>query len=417
MEINYSIKDIDLAEQGRKQIELAKEQMEGLQELKKELVEAKAFKGIKIGMALHVTKETAVLVETMIEAGAQVAITGCNPLSTQDDVAAALAKEGVHVYAKKGVSVKEYYNQLNSVLDIKPHITIDDGCDLVNLVHTKRKDVLDSIIGGCEETTTGIIRLQAMKKDGVLKYPVVAVNDSKTKHLVDNYYGTGQSTFDGILRATNVLVAGKTVVVCGYGDCGKGIAMRAKGMGAKVIVIEVNYFRALQAHFDGHHVMPINEAAKIGDIFITVTGDKGVIRVEHMKQMKSGAIVCNSGHFDLEVEVAKLKDISKVTKIRTYMDKYELDGRHIYILAEGRLVNLAAAEGHPSLVMSFSFCNQILGAKFLLDNKGKLNNDLYWLSDEIDEKISQIHLNSFGIKIDKLTEEQKKYLAGWEEGT
>ena len=417
MEENYSIADINLAETGEKQITLAREQMVGLVELKKELAKKDTFKNVRIGMALHVTKETAVLVESLVELGAQIAITGCNPLSTQDDVAAALAKKGVRVYAKKGVSVDEYYEQLNKVLDFEPHITIDDGCDLVNLVHTKRKDCLNTIIGGCEETTTGIIRLCAMKKEGVLKYPVVAVNDSKTKHMVDNYYGTGQSTLDGILRATNVLIAGKTVVVCGYGDCGKGIAMRAKSFGAKVIVTEVNHFKALQAYFDGHRVMQMKDAAKEGDIFVTVTGDKGVIRYEHMKDMKSGAILCNSGHFDIEIEVAKLKDNSKVTEMRPFMNKYEFDNKHIYVLAEGRLVNLSAAEGHPSLVMSFSFCNQMLGCAFLIENKGKLSNDLHVLPDEIDQKISHIHLTALGVEIDELTEEQKAYLAGWEEGT
>ncbi len=417
MEKNYSVTDIGLAQKGQKQMALAREQMVGLVELKKEIIKKKIFNNIRIGMALHVTKETAVLVESLVEAGAQVAITGCNPLSTQDDVAAALAKEGVRVYAKKGVSVEEYYDQLNKVLDFEPHITIDDGCDLVNLVHTKRKECMNSIIGGCEETTTGIIRLKAMKKDGVLKYPVVAVNDSKTKHMVDNYYGTGQSTMDGIIRATNILIAGKTVVVCGYGDCGKGVAMRAKALGANVLVTEVDYFKALQAYFDGHRVMPIVDAAPLGDIFVTVTGDKGVIRVEHMKKMKSGSVVCNSGHFDIEIEVAKLKNISKTTEMRSFMDKYEFDNKHIYILAEGRLVNLSAAEGHPSLVMSFSFCNQMLGAEFLIENKGKLSNDLHVLPDAIDQKISKIHLDALGVKIDTLTEEQKAYLASWEEGT
>ena len=258
-------------------------------------------------MALHVTKETAVLIETLTQLGAKVVITGCNPLSTQDDVAAALAQNKINVFAKKGVSTQEYYEQINQVLDFEPHITIDDGCDLVNLIHTKRNNLLKNIIGGCEETTTGIIRLKAMKNQGVLKYPIVAVNDSATKHLVDNYYGTGQSTIDGILRATNILIAGKKIVVCGYGDCGKGVAMRAKSMGAKVIIVEVNYFRALQAYFDGYDVMPINDASKIGDIFITATGDKSVIRLEHMKQMKSGAILCNSGHFDCEIQIQKLK--------------------------------------------------------------------------------------------------------------
>ncbi|OYT35475.1 MAG: adenosylhomocysteinase [Candidatus Aenigmarchaeota archaeon ex4484_52] len=417
MEKNYCVADINLAEQGEKQIEFAREQMIGLSELKKQLLPKMPFKNIRISMALHVTKETAVLIETLTQLGAKVVITGCNPLSTQDDVAAALAQNKINVFAKKGVSTQEYYEQINQVLDFEPHITIDDGCDLVNLIHTKRNNLLKNIIGGCEETTTGIIRLKAMKNQGVLKYPIVAVNDSATKHLVDNYYGTGQSTIDGILRATNILIAGKKIVVCGYGDCGKGVAMRAKSMGAKVIIVEVNYFRALQAYFDGYDVMPINDASKIGDIFITATGDKSVIRLEHMKQMKSGAILCNSGHFDCEIQIQKLKQISKITKIREFMDKYEFEKKHIYILADGRLVNLSAAEGHPSFVMSFSFCNQVLAAKFLIENKDKLKNDIYTLSNKTDEKISKLHLDALGIKIDKLTDEQKEYLSNWREGT
>lgn len=413
----YEVKDISLAEQGKKQIEWAEAQMGGLLKVRERFLKEKPLEGIRVGMALHVTKETAVLVRTLRAGGAEVSITGCNPLSTQDDVAAALAEEGVEVYAWRGETNDEYYKNLNKVLDFKPQITIDDGCDLVTEIHTKRTELLNDVFAGAEETTTGIIRLHAMVKDNALKYPMIAVNDSNTKHLVDNYYGTGQSSIDGILRATNVLIAGKNFVVSGYGPCGKGVAMRAKGMGANVIVVEVDPFRALQAHFDGYRVMPTADAAKIGDIFLTVTGNKSVISIEHMRSMKDGAIVANSGHFDAEIDMRNLEKESKKRNIRPNMDEYVLNGKRIYILGEGRLVNLAAAEGHPSLVMSFSFCDQALAVEYAVRNRGKLEAKVYTLPKEVDEEVAQMHLDALGIKHDKLTDEQKKYLGSWREGT
>ncbi len=413
----YEVKDISLAEQGKKQIEWAEAQMGGLLKVRERFLKEKPLNGIRVGMALHVTKETAVLVRTLRAGGAEISITGCNPLSTQDDVAAALAEEGVEVYAWRGETNDEYYKNLNKVLDFKPQITIDDGCDLVTEIHTKRTELLNDVFAGAEETTTGIIRLHAMVKDNALKYPMIAVNDSNTKHLVDNYYGTGQSSIDGILRATNILIAGKNFVVSGYGPCGKGVAMRAKGMGANVIVVEVDPFRALQAHFDGYRVMPAADAAKIGDIFLTVTGNKSVISVEHMKSMKDGAIVANSGHFDAEIDMRGLEKESTKRNIRPNMDEYILNGKRIYILGEGRLVNLAAAEGHPSLVMSFSFCDQALAVEYAVKNRGKLEAKVYTLPKEVDEDVAQMHLDALGIKHDKLTDEQKKYLVSWREGT
>ena len=413
----YEVKDISLAEQGKKQIEWAEAQMGGLLKVRERFSKEKPLQGIRVGMALHVTKETAALVRTLRAGGAEVSITGCNPLSTQDDVAAALAEEGVEVYAWRGETNEEYYKNLNKILDFKPQITIDDGCDLVTEIHTKRTELLKDVFAGAEETTTGIIRLHAMVKDNALKYPMIAVNDSNTKHLVDNYYGTGQSSIDGILRATNILIAGKNFVVSGYGPCGKGVAMRAKGMGANVIVVEVDPFRALQAHFDGYRVMPAADAAKIGDIFLTVTGNKSVISIEHMKSMKDGAIVANSGHFDAEIDMRNLEKESKKRNIRPNMDEYILNGKRIYILGEGRLVNLAAAEGHPSLVMSFSFCDQALAVEYAVKNRGKLEAKVYTLPKEVDEEVAQIHLDALGIKHDKLTDEQKKYLGSWREGT
>ncbi len=371
---DYEVKDINLAKQGKMNIELAESHMRSLMKVKERFEKEKPLRGIRIAMALHVTKETAVLVKTLIAGGAKVAITGCNPLSTQDDVAAALAEEGVKVYSYKGETNDDYYRYLKEVIGIVPHITIDDGCDLVSEIHKNYPQLIPGIIAGCEETTTGVIRLKAMEKDNALKYPMIAVNDNKTKHLVDNYYGTGQSTIDGILRATNVLFAGKNIVVCGYGDCGKGVAIKSKGLGANVIVTEVNNFRALQAQMDGYRVMQMKDAAKIGDIFITVTGNKHVINIEHMKEMKSGAILANSGHFDIEIDVESLKSESKKQrKVRPSLDEYTLkNGKKIFLCGEGRLVNLAAAEGHPSEVMATSFCGQSLAVEHAVKNKGKL---------------------------------------------
>jgi len=413
----FEVKDISLAEQGKKQIEWAEMQMVGLMKIRARFKKEKPLAGVKIGMALHVTKETAVLVRTLIDGGADVAITGCNPLSTQDDVAAALAKDGVSVYAKRGVNKEDYYRYIHTIMDFQPNITIDDGCDLVSEIHTKKPELIKNIIAGAEETTTGVIRLHAMVRDGALKYPMIAVNDSNTKHLVDNYYGTGQSTLDGIIRATNVFVGGKNFVVAGYGPCGKGVALKASGMGAHVIVTEVDAFRALQAHFDGYRVMPMAEAAKIGDIFVTLTGDKNVIDIHHMKAMKTGAILANSGHFDAEINIKELAKIAQKRTIRANMDEYSFDGKKIFILGEGRLVNLAAAEGHPSLVMSFSFCDQALACEYAVKNKGKLKIAVHKLPDEVDDNVAKIHLEAMGIHFDVLTEEQKKYLASWEEGT
>ena len=414
---NYEVKDIGQAEQGLLNIEIAESRMQALMKVRQKFRKEKPLKGIRVGMALHVTKETAVLVRTLIEGGAEVAITGCNPLSTQDDVAAALAKEGIKVWAYKGETKEDYYRYLNYVISFKPNITIDDGCDLVSEIHKKHTHLIKDIIAGCEETTTGIIRLKAMEKGNALKYPMIAVNDNKTKHLLDNFYGTGQSTLDGILRATNILFAGKNVVVCGYGSCGKGVSMRAKGMGANVIVTEVDAFRALQAALDGFRVMPIKEAAKIGDIFITVTGNKNVVDVEHIKLMKDCAILANSGHFDAEINISQFKKIAKSRRVRPFLDEYVLNGKKIYVCAEGRLVNLAAAEGHPSEVMSTSFCGQALACEYAAKNRGKLKAKVIQLPEEIDNQIATLQLEAMDIKIDQLTSEQKKYLESWQEGT
>lgn len=409
----------ELIQQGKNNIELARTNMGALMKIKERFEKEKPLQGQRIGLALHITKETANLVKTLEAGGAEVAVAGCNPLSTQDDVAAALQAEGSKAYGKKGQSSEEYYQCLNNVLDIKPTITIDDGCDLVTEIHLKRPELLENIIGGCEETTTGIIRLHSMAKEGALKYPVIAVNDNKTKHLMDNYYGTGQSTWDGILRATNTLVAGKTVIVAGYGSCGKGCALRAKGMGANVIVTEVDPFPALQAHMDGFRVMKMDDAAPLGDIFITVTGNKHVIRPEHAENMKEGAILANSGHFDIEIDVKGIREMAKETKlVRPFMERFSLpNGRNVYILAEGRLINLSAAEGHPSDVMSMSFCGQALACEYLVQNQGKLENNLIQLPEELDDNIAQLQLETMGVKIDELTPEQIEYLNSWQEGT
>lgn len=426
--MDYRVKDISLAKQGALQIELAERRMGALLRVRQQFEKEKPFTGLTIGMALHVTKETAVLVRTLRAGGAEIAITGCNPLSTQDDVASALAQEGVHVFAHKGETNEEYYEFLNLVIEFmkskkqenkKTLITIDDGGDLVGEIHKKHPELIAHLVGGTEETTTGIIRLRAMEKDAALKYPVVAVNDNKTKHLMDNYYGTGQSTLDGITRATNILWAGKTVVVVGYGSCGKGTALRARGMGSNVIVCEVDPFRTLQAVMDGFRVMPMAEAATSGDIFITVTGDKHVLCGEHFAKMRSGAILANSGHFDAEIDLAALKSMARtVRKVRSMLDEYSMEGgRVIFVAGEGRLVNLAAAEGHPAEVMSLSFCGQALACKWLVDNMTSLEAKVYVLPIEVDDKIAQLQLDAMEIKKDDLTEEQKVYLGSWQEGT
>lgn len=422
------VRDITLAKQGNLKIEYAERSMGALLKVRERFEREKPFQGMTIGMALHVTKETAVLVHTLRAGGAVVAIAGCNPLSTQDDVAAALASEGVPVFAWKGQSTEEYYQNLNAVVEIlktyvesgkKTLLTIDDGCDLVTLIHKQYPELIANLIGGCEETTTGIVRLHAMEKDSALKCPMIAVNDNKTKHLMDNYYGTGQSTLDGIIRASNVLFAGKTVVVAGYGSCGKGVALRAKGFGANVIVCEVDAFRALQAVMDGYRVMPLVDAAKLGDIFITVSGNKHVIRKEHFEIMKSGALLANSGHFDLEIDVKGLSEIAKTKRtIRPFLDEYTLsDGRTLFVLGEGRLINLAAAEGHPSEVMSLSFCGQALACEYLTKNGVSLGNAVHVLPGNIDDVISTLQLTAMGVQYDQMTEEQKQYITSWEEGT
>ncbi len=416
--MKYQIKDITLKDQGYKNIELAEMQMGALLKLKDYFSKKKPFKGLRIAMALHITKETAVLVRTLRAGGADVWITGCNPLSTQDDVASALADEGVFVFGHKGETEKDYYAFLEKVISCKPHITIDDGCDLVSEIHKNHPKMLKDIIGGCEETTTGILRLKAMEKDNALKYPVIAVNDNLTKHLMDNYYGTGQSTLDGVMRATNFMFAGKTVVVAGYGSCGKGVSLRASGLGANVIVTEVDPFRALQAVMDGFRVMKMSDAVALGDLFVTVTGNIDVITEKHINRMKNGAIMCNSGHFDCEISIKNIeKNADSVREIRPFMKEYVFGDKKIFILADGRLINLSSAEGHPSEVMSLSFCGQALACEYLVENRGKLSPKVYTLPQEIDQSISEMQLEVIGVQIDNLTPEQKKYLASWETGT
>ena len=415
---HYEVKDMGLAEQGRLNIELAGLNMGALGEIRKRFEQEKPLAGVRIGLALHVTKETAVLVHTLMAGGAEVAITGCNPLSTQDDVAAALAAEGVHVWGYKGENREDYYRYLKNVIATRPHITIDDGCDLVSEIHLNHPELISEIICGCEETTTGIIRLNAMERDKALKYPMIAVNDNKTKHLVDNYYGTGQSTLDGMLRATNALIAGKTFVVAGYGSCGKGVALRAKALGAKVVVTEVDRFRALQAAYDGFQVRKMEEVAAEGDLFCTVTGNKHVVRLEHMQVMKNGAVLANSGHFNVELDLEALeKAAGKPRRVRPFMDEYTLGGRKLFVLGEGRLINLAAAEGHPSEVMSTSFCGQALACAYGAKNRGKLPVRVIQLPEEIDDEIAGLQLAAMGLAIDTLTAEQREYMNSWREGT
>lgn len=390
-----------------------------LLQIEEDYKKEKPFKGLTFAVAIHVTEATAVLVQVFRAGGANVYLSGCNPLSTQDEVAAALADEGMEVFAWKGQNTKDYYWCLNKVLDAKPNITFDDGADLLTLVHTKRKNLLKNMIGGQEETTTGVIRLRAMAKDKALRYPVIAVNDTPTKHMFDNVYGTGQSTIDGIIRATNILLAGKKVVICGYGYCGRGLSNRMRGMGAQVVVCEVDPVKALQATMDGFSVMRLIDASKIGDIFVTVTGDKHVIRKEHFQKMKDGSILANSGHFDIEIKIPDLESLKRSKRqIKQSVEEYYLkDGRKIYLLAQGRLVNLAAAEGHPSSVMDMSFANHALCARWLVKNYKNLEADVYDVPKEIDEKIARLKLQSLEIQIDSLSKEQKKYLTSWSEGT
>jgi len=418
--MDYDIKDLNLSKKGKLRMEWAGRFMPVLGLIKQKFDEEKPLRGVKISACLHVTSETANLMETLKKGGAKVALTASNPLSTQDDVAAALVIfHEIPVFAIKGEDDKTYYKHIDQVLDNEPQITMDDGADLVSTIHSKRKKLLENIIGGTEETTTGVIRLKNMARDNVLNYPIISVNDAKTKHLFDNRYGTGQSTIDGILRATNILLAGSNFVVAGYGWCGKGVAMRAKGSGAKVIICEVEPLKALEAVMDGFQVMSLKEASKIGDVFVTVTGDKNVLNSEHFSRMKDGAIVANSGHFNVEINIPALKELSqRKRQIRNFVDEYTLkDGRKIFLLAEGRLLNLSAAEGHPAMVMDMSFANQALSALYLLRKGKKLQRKVYSVPDDIDDEIARMKLKSMGIKIDKLTAEQKRYLEAWEEGT
>ena len=417
--MDYKIKDIELHKTGLKSIKWAEAHMPVLTSIRKDFDKRKPLADLKIGACLHVTKETAVLVNTLTAGGAEVALCGSNPLSTQDDVAAALSKNGVHVYAWRGETNEEYYWCLKQVAHHTPSITLDDGADLVSLFHTEEKKLVDNVIGGTEETTSGVIRLKAMATSKKLQYPIIAVNDAYTKYLFDNRYGTGQSTLDGILRATSLLIAGKIFVVCGYGWCGRGIATRARGMGANVIVSEVDPIRALEAVMDGFRVMPIQEAAKIGDIFVTATGDVGVITKKEMQLMKNGAILANSGHFNIEVKVDELESISKSKElVRPNVEEYTLkNGNKLFLLAEGRLVNLGAAEGHPCEVMMMSFANQALCTEYIAKESDHLDRKVHRVPEEIDKKVAKMALESMGIKIDILTAEQTKYLKSWEDGT
>jgi adenosylhomocysteinase len=416
----HHVRNLDLADQGRKRIEWANQSMPVLQTVRKEFIKNQPLKGIRVAACLHVTTETANLMITLRDGGADVALCASNPLSTQDDVAASLARDfNIQTYAIKGEDNDSYYSHILSAIDHKPHLTMDDGCDLVHLLHTKRQDVLDGVIAGTEETTTGVIRLRAMAKEGVLRYPVIAVNDALTKHMFDNRYGTGQSTLDGVIRCTNVLLAGAKFVVAGYGWCGRGLALRARGMGSEVIVTEIDPTKALEAVMDGFRVMSMMEAAKIGDVFVTVTGNKSVIRQEHFEVMKNGAIVANSGHFNVEIDLPGLERLASSKRpTREFVDEYALrDGRKIYLLGEGRLINLAAAEGHPASVMDMSFANQALSAEYLIKNHSSLEKKVYAVPQELDKRVAKLKLESMSIGIDRLTSEQEEYLASWSEGT
>lgn len=418
--INHDVKDLSLAAKGKLRIEWADNQMPVLKLIRQRFEAEKPLRDVRVSACLHVTTETANLMRTLKAGGADAILCASNPLSTQDDVAASLVEDfGIATFAIKGEDNETYYKHIDAALDHHPHITMDDGADVISSVHSKRPEQAAEIIGGTEETTTGVIRLQAMADQKVLLYPIVAVNEAKTKHLFDNRYGTGQSTIDGILRATNVLLAGKTVVVFGYGMCGRGVSARADGMGSNVIVVEVDPLKALQAVMDGYRVMSGIEAAGIGDIFITVTGDIHVLRKEHFELMKDGAIVANSGHFDVEIDIPALESLSSdKRRIREFVDEYTLSkGRRINLLGEGRLVNLAAAEGHPAIVMDMSFANQALAAEFMHKNASSLKKTVYPVPEDIDKEIARLKLESMNISLEKLTEEQQKYLASWEIGT
>jgi adenosylhomocysteinase len=414
------VKDLSLADQGKRRIEWANQSMSVLQSIRKQFIKNQPLKGIRVSACLHVTTETANLMIALRDGGADIVVCASNPLSTQDDVASSLVADyGIPTYAIKGEDNDSYYRHINAALDHKPQVTMDDGCDLVHMLHTARPELAEHVIGGTEETTTGVIRLHAMAKQGVLKFPVIAINDADTKHLFDNRYGTGQSTLDGILRATNLLFAGLNVVVAGYGWCGKGVALRSRGLGASVIVCETNPTRAIEAVMDGHRVMSMSEAARIGDIFITVTGNKSVLIREHFEHMKDGAVLCNSGHFNVEIDLPALEKMASTKRVtKPMVDEYVMrDGRKVYVLGEGRLINLAAAEGHPASVMDMSFANQALSVDYLLKNAATLQKKVYAVPENIDRQVAKMKLESMGIKIDRLTPEQEEYLASWSEGT
>lgn len=418
--VEHDVKDMKLAERGRLRMEWSRQFMPVLNSIKERFAKKKPLRNIRIAACLHVTTETGNLMEALKLGGADVRLTASNPLSTQDDLAAALVRfYDIPVFSIKGEDDTTYYKHIHSALDHKPHITMDDGADLVNTIHTKRQMLLKDIIGGTEETTTGVIRLKAMAKHNVLRYPIIAVNDAQTKHFFDNRYGTGQSTIDGILRSTNVLIAGLNFVIAGYGWCGRGLARRAQGAGARVTITEVDPLKSIEAVMDGYDVLPMSEAAKIGDVFVTVTGNKNVIGRQHFLKMKDGAIIANAGHFNVEIDIPALMKLSKQKKrIREFVDEFTLaDGRKIHLLGEGRLINLAAAEGHPAMVMDMSFANQALSVAHLVTVSRTLENAVYPVPKEIDEEIARMKLKTMGIKIDALTAEQKKYLADWEEGT
>jgi len=418
--IPFEVKNLDLAEAGKKRIEWANQLMPVLQTIRKEFIKNQPLRNVRVSACLHVTTETANLAITLRDGGAEVAVCASNPLSTQDDVAAALAREyAIPVFAIKGEDSDTYYKHIQAALDHRPHITMDDGADLVTTALTKRQDAVPGILGGTEETTTGVIRLRAMAREGLLRYPIIAVNDAATKHLFDNRYGTGQSTIDGIIRCTNLLLAGSKFVVAGYGWCGRGLASRARGMGAEVIVTEIDPTRALEAVMEGYRVMSMSEAAKLGDLFVTVTGNKNVITKEHFEVMKNGAVVANSGHFNVEIDIPALEKLSSSRRtLRDFVDEYALkDGRRIRLLAEGRLINLAAAEGHPAAVMDMSFANQALAVEYLVKNHNQLETRVYSVPEELDKRVARLKLESMGIKIDRLTPAQEEYLASWSEGT
>ncbi len=418
--MKHDVKSLSLAKSGRNRIEWAAKQMPVLDEIRRRFLVQKPLKGIRLAACLHVTSETANLMIALQSGGAQTALCASNPLSTQDEVAASLVKDfGIPVFARNGESRNVYYSHIDAVLDRKPHITMDDGADLVTVIHTRRQDLAANLLGGTEETTTGVIRLRALEREGKLLFPIIAVNDANTKHFFDNRYGTGQSTFDGILRATNFLIAGSTVVICGYGWCGRGVAARAKGLGARVIVTEIDPLKALEALMDGFDVLPMHEAAPRGDVFVTVTGNCSVIRREHFLKMKNGALVANAGHFDVEIDVASLKKIARSSRqIRPSLHEYPLrNGRKIYLLAEGRLVNLSSAEGHPATVMDMSFANQALSAEYVVREGSGLTRKVYRVPEAIDRSVARLKLKAMGISIDLLTPQQKDYLEAWTSGT